>query len=145
MRERLEGDVGGTGSAADFRGLTDHRYCQLVSFRRNGAAVPTPVWFAVAGSRLYVKTETPSGKVRRIRHDPRVQVAPCTLGGRRLGAAVEGRARVLESWEAPLAERTLRGRYGLGRRLFGFLIEPIFRLRGLAPAYLEVVPAAEAT
>jgi PPOX class probable F420-dependent enzyme len=124
-----------------FGPLAGHKYCQLVTYRRNGVAMPTPVWFAVHDGRLYVKTERPSGKLRRIRNDPRVEVAPCTLMGRMRGDLVPGRARLLGPDEEAVAERALRRRYGLGRRIFGFVVEPIFALRGLAPAYLEVVPA----
>src|SRR5262245_47534577 len=127
-------------AAAGFARLAKHKYCQLVTFRRSGAPVPTPVWFAVAGHRLYVKTETPSGKVRRIRADGRVAVAPCTLRGRTRGPAVAGRARILDRAEEPAAERALRARYGIGRRLFELLVEPMFRRRGLVPTYVEIVP-----
>jgi uncharacterized protein len=124
-----------------FAGLAGHKYCQLVTFRRTGVRVPTPVWFALAGECLYVKTERPSGKLRRLRNDARVEVAPCTLRGRVLGGFVPGRARVLDRDESDVAERVLRARYGIGRRLFALLVEPLFALRGLASVYLEVVPA----
>jgi uncharacterized protein len=123
-----------------FRSLDGHKYCQLVTFRRGGTAVPTPVWFAVDGDQLYVKTEDPSGKVKRIRNDARVRVAPCTIAGRQLGAAVGGVARILAGAETGRAERTLRRRYGLGRRLFERLVEPLLRWRGSAPLYLEITP-----
>ena len=126
---------------ASFGLLDRHKYCQLVTFRRNGAAMPTPVWFAVRDDRLYVKTEQPSGKVRRIRNDARVEVAPCTVTGRVLGPTVAGRARLLGPDESAAAERALRARYGFGRRFFGLVVEPVFAFRGLAPAYLEVTPA----
>jgi PPOX class probable F420-dependent enzyme len=122
-----------------FGRLAAHKYCELISFRRSGEAVPTPVWFAALGDRLFVKTETPSGKVRRIRANPRVQIAPCTLGGRRLGAPLEAMARILAQGEIDLAEKALAERYGFGRRLFGLLVEPILHLRGGAPVYLEIV------
>jgi PPOX class probable F420-dependent enzyme len=124
-----------------FGPLDGHRYCRLVTYRRNGAAMPTPMWFAVHDGRLYMKTERPSGKLRRIRNDPRVEVAPCTATGRTRGASVRGRARVLGADEAAVAERALRSRYGFGRRLFGLVVEPIFALRGRVPVWLEVTPA----
>jgi uncharacterized protein len=126
-----------------FAGLDGYAYCQLVSWRRDGTPVPTPVWFAVENGRLYIKTEIPSGKVRRIRNDGRVQVAPCTVRGRPLGGAVPGRGRVLGAWEEQVAERALRRRYGLVRRLFVRVVEPIFRLRGWGSVYLEVVPGRD--
>ena len=126
--------------AGHFRALDGHKYCQLVTFRRSGAAVRTPMWFALDGDRLYVKTEEPSGKVRRIRKDGRVRVAPCTLLGRDLGPEVAGVARILRVLETPNAEGVLRRRYGLGRWLFTLLVEPIFEWRGRAPIYIEVTP-----
>jgi PPOX class probable F420-dependent enzyme len=124
-----------------FEAMHRHKYCQLQTFRRDGTAVDTPVWFALDGERLYVKTEDPSGKIKRIRREPRVRVAPCTATGTFLGEAVEARARILSSAEQKRAEETLRRRYGFGRRLFGWIVEPIFRLRGQREIYLEVVPA----
>lgn len=126
---------------AGFPALARYKHCQLVTFRRTGKAVPTPVWFALDTGRLYVKTEDPSGKVKRIRRDGRVRVAPCTIGGRPIGPAIEGRARIVPPGDVARAERALRRRYGLGRRLFVAGVEPIFRLRGLKPIYLEIVPA----
>ena len=99
--------------ATGFGGLEGHKYCRLVTFRRSGAAVATPVWFAIDGDRLVVKTEDPSGKVKRIRATSRVEVAPCTLRGRPLGPPRGGRARILPSAEEAWAEverpRSLRG------------------------------------
>jgi PPOX class probable F420-dependent enzyme len=123
-----------------FGALEGHKYCQLATFRRDGHAVRTPMWFALDGDRLYLKTEDPSGKVKRIRNDGRVTVAPCTVLGRDLSPAVNGVARILPPTEAARAETTLRRRYGLGRWLFTVLVEPVFRWRGLAPVYLEITP-----
>ena len=67
---------------------------------------------------LYVRSERSSGKVKRLRNDPRLLVAPCTVRGKPLGAPLEARARVLGAEEEPLAERALAARYGLGRELF---------------------------
>jgi uncharacterized protein len=136
----LEQPSAGPGRKANFAALDGHKYCQLVTFRRSGKAVPTPVWFAVGGDRLYVKTEDPSGKIKRIRNDAHVTVAPCTVLGRERGAAIDGIARILAPSETAHAEKTLRRRYGFGRWLFTVLVEPIFRFRGLAPIYLEIAP-----
>jgi PPOX class probable F420-dependent enzyme len=130
---------GSNGTAAGpFADLTGHKYCRLVTFRRNGVPVATPMWFAVDGDHVYMKTEAPSGKLRRIANDPRVELGPCTVAGRPCGAATAGRARVLDDREEARAETVLRGRYGVGRRLFVRLVEPIFRRRGLRSVYLEV-------
>jgi PPOX class probable F420-dependent enzyme len=110
----------------------------LVSFRRDGTPVPTPVWAALAGEVLYVRSERSSGKVKRLRRDPRMLLAPCTVRGRPLGAPLEASARVLSGEEELAAERALAERYGLGRELF----ERAMDLMRVDMCYLEVRPEA---
>ena len=129
-------------TTGDFAELDGHPYCRLTSFRRDGTAVDTPVWFAVANDRLYIKTDMPSGKVRRIRNDARVRIAPCTALGRALGRPVDALACEVASPSSQVAaEHALRLRYGLGRRLFALVVVPIFHLQVKTPVYLEVAPA----
>ena len=47
--------------------LATESYISLATFRRNGAAVETPVWFAILDGKLYVATDGTSAKVKRIR------------------------------------------------------------------------------
>jgi len=105
----------------------------LVSFRRDGTAVPTPLWFAPSGDMLYARSEADVGKVKRIRRDPRVLVAPCDGRGRPLGPPHDAHARVLASDEQLTAEALLAARYGLARRM----LERVF-FRGRQFAYIEV-------
>jgi hypothetical protein len=127
------------GTASDFAGLRGHKYMLLVTFRRDGSAVPTPVWFAVLDDRrLVTHTEERTAKVRRIRHDPRVRVFPCDPRGKPLGPGVEGTARILASTEAcERAEAALDRHYGRTRRLYEMLMGGE---EGMV--YLEVTPGA---
>ena len=63
--------------------------------------------------------------------------------GRGLGAPIDARARILPPEEEALAERVLRRHYGLGRRLFYLLVEPVLRRRGVGQVYLEIVPTSQ--
>ena len=68
------------------------RYCTVVSFRRDGAPVATPVWFGAATTaRCYFRSLAESYKIRRIRANPRVLVAPCTRRGRPTGSPLRRR------------------------------------------------------
>ncbi|MGA1143082.1 MAG: PPOX class F420-dependent oxidoreductase, partial [Ilumatobacteraceae bacterium] len=58
------------------------KYVSLVTFRRDGSPVPTPVWFAAMGDEFGVITETNVGKVKRIRNNPRVTVQVCDMSGK---------------------------------------------------------------
>jgi len=108
----------------------------LVSFRRDGRAVPTPVWAAAANGSFYVRTERTSGKVKRLRGDPRLLIAPCTVRGVPLGAGLEAHGRLLGVEEESIAERTLASRYGVGRALFELAMD----LMRVDMGYLEIVP-----
>jgi uncharacterized protein len=83
--------------------ITGQKYIALISFRKNGVAVPTPVWFVELNGKLYVKTRHDSGKYKRIRNNPQVKIAPCNMRGTITGPEFSGRARVVspDQWSAP--------------------------------------------
>jgi PPOX class probable F420-dependent enzyme len=110
----------------------------LVTYRRDGTTVPTPVWAAPAGGVLYVRSERGSGKVKRLRRDPRLLVAPCTVRGAPLAAPFEASGRVLDGEDERVAERALATRYGLGRELF----ERAMDLMRVDMCYLGITPGA---
>jgi uncharacterized protein len=70
--------------------------------------VTTPVWYVVRDGKLYVRTGAGSGKVKRIRNDPHVQLAPATVRGKQLGLESEARARILGPGEEELAEKVMK-------------------------------------
>lgn len=91
------------------------RYVSLASFRRDGREVRTPVWIAGEGKRLYVYTNVKSGKVKRIRNDPRVRLAACDARGalQQPERWIDARARVVRepaAMEPGFA--ALRAKYG---------------------------------
>jgi uncharacterized protein len=120
-----------------FELLRGRKYCLLTSFRRNGEPVPTPVWFGLAEDRLYFHSEASVGKVKRVRSNPRVRVAPCDVRGKPLGAPTEGIARVLAPEEEQPAERAIAANYGFGRKVY----ERVGERAGVGMVYVEVVPA----
>ena len=82
------------------------KYLSLETFRKTGAGVRTPVWFAEdpaspAGvTTFYVYTLPDSGKAKRIRNNPKVRIAPCTMSGDLRGAWIDARARICADDEA---------------------------------------------
>ena len=95
--------------------LQGQKYISLATFRKSGAAVWTPVWFGEKRDSLYVMTRSDSGKFKRIRNNPRVQVAPCTLRGKITGPSFAATSRILplEAWRD--ARETIRRKYWLAR------------------------------
>jgi len=67
---------------SDLSALGAERFVSLTTFRRSGVPVPTPVWVAQDGDALVVLTPSESGKVKRLRNDPRVELQPCGRTGR---------------------------------------------------------------
>jgi len=124
-----------------FAVLQVHKCISLTTFRKSGKPVSTPVEFAVESGKLYVSTRAKSGKVQRIRSNPKVQLAPCTMGGKVVGPTIEAVARILPADEEALAERALKRKRGWMMRISGFLV----RLRGGhgERVYLEIVPVEE--
>jgi hypothetical protein len=117
--------------------IARHKRALLVTYRRDGTPVPTPVWAAPGpGGLLYVRSERASGKLKRLRNDPRLLVAPCTVRGKPLGAPFEARARTLAPGEESVAERALAARYGLGRALFELAMD----LLRVDMCFLEIAP-----
>lgn len=123
-----------------FIAFASKKYIVLKTFRKNGNAISTPVWFAAdtaLGQRLYVTTMSTSGKVKRIRNQGKVQIAPCDARGNVLGAEVAGVAHVLTPTQYPAADAALARKYGLLYYIFGL----VNRLRKNERTYIEIVPA----
>ncbi len=109
-------------------------YLSLTTFRKNGSAVATPVWFAQQDDKLYVMTGAETGKVRRVRHNAQVEVAPCTLNGGLLGPPLEAMARILHDEERTIANRALNSKYGWQKRVYDLT----YILRRKERVYFEI-------
>ena len=110
------------------------KYISLETYRRNGTGVRTPVWFAEAEGVLYVYSEANAGKVKRVRANPRVRVAPCSFRGSIRGDWVEAEARVVEGAEAASGHALLNRKYWPGKSIGDFFS----RLRGRRQAILVI-------
>lgn len=132
-------------TAAQFTTLHGQQYINLTTFRKSGAAVVTPVWFAEEAERLYVMTTAETGKVKRVRNNGDVLVAISNARGKALGPEITGSARLLPGSEATRIEGLLNRKYGLIKRGFDLLMAlgRLFR-RGSATerVYIEIVPRA---
>lgn len=91
------------------------KYISLATFRKNGTAVWTPVWFGEGDDQLYVMSRSDSGKYKRIKNNPQVRVAACTMRGKISGPEFAGRARILPPAEWPQARKAIHEKYWLAR------------------------------
>lgn len=100
MRHRDAFDIGdATGST--FAGFENYRQIVLVTFKKSGEAMPSPINHGVADGKLYVRTDASTGKVKRIRNNPNVLVVASSLRGRPSGP-------VVAAWRASCHRRNTR-------------------------------------
>jgi PPOX class probable F420-dependent enzyme len=114
--------------------LASHKYISLTTFRKSGKGVATPVWFVQSDGRLCVWTLAGSGKVKRLRNNSRITLAPCTVRGKILGPGIEGEARIVSDQAKEEARQFFVKKYGWQAHFFAFLHRKQERLA------LEITP-----
>ena len=107
--------------------LARERYVSITTFKRDGKAVSTPVWIAGENGVLLVHSEADSWKVKRIRRDGHVRLAPCNARGVVHGEAVEADA-TLEKDTSEVSALLAR-KYGLMFRAVGLFTRTLRALR----------------
>jgi PPOX class probable F420-dependent enzyme len=117
--------------------LDDARYMSLMSFKRDGTGVPTPVWTAPLDGKLVVFTARDSYKVKRIGRNPKVRVARCDARGKLLGPWLDGVCVIAEdpAQEGRIMDALTR-KYGLQLRILNFFSG--LTGRDKKRAYLEI-------
>jgi len=123
----------------DIAALDRHRYLSLATFRRSGAEVRTPVWFAAADGRIYLFTAGDSGKVKRLSRSSRARIAPSDMRGHVSGEWQDVAARlVTEPRVIEHAHAALRAKYGWQVRLGDLFSRLTGRIRRRAWIEIEV-------
>jgi PPOX class probable F420-dependent enzyme len=106
------------GAATDFADFHSARQCLIVTFKRSGEPVPTPVNFGLDGDgALYFRSEPHVAKVKRLLHNPQVQVCPCNLRGKPKGPFVQATAQVLPASENEAAYAIVAANWRADMRL----------------------------
>jgi uncharacterized protein len=112
------------------------KYLNIETFRKNGQGVKTPVWFAQNGNTLHIWTGINSGKVKRIRNNGSVRIAPSTASGEALGEWVNAHAAAYDSESKVQETETLfRKKYGILFRI----LSSLNKWRGGAYTSIEVI------
>ena len=115
----------------DTAAIAHERHISLTSFKRDGTAISTPVWCARDNGSLLVFSEANSWKVRRIRHNSHVRVAPSNARGKLRGPAVDADAAIIE--DTADVETLLGRKYGWLWHAYNFLMAATRRLRRQPP------------
>ena len=126
-----------TSAAVMLEPFVRPRTIRLTTYRRDGTPVGTAVNIAVDGDRAYVRTPHRTGKVKRLRNNPNVEIAPSTLLGKPTGASVRAQAKLLSGDEATHASRALARKY---RIIQGVLVPLAHRLARQKTLHYELTP-----
>ncbi|OBF33707.1 PPOX class F420-dependent enzyme [Mycobacterium sp. ACS1612] len=114
--------------------LSGARYAMLRTYRRDGAAVDTPIWFDLQGSSLVFRTKV-GPKTKRMTAHSEVEITACDYRGRIIRGAgtFTGRATILSGHEATEANRALHRRYG-----WQWNTVPLVKLPGVTNVHSEL-------
>jgi len=109
-------------SAADDKlsQFSGKKHISIETYRKTGDPVRTPVWFVEENGELFVRTDSETGKIKRIRNNPRVRVASCNMRGTVKGSWLEGEARIIDPESSKHVFSLLRKKYGIPYRLIRF-------------------------
>lgn len=134
----MNGEPAAGGAASnDLTALGDHWAVRLTTFRRDGTPVPTAVNVAVDGNRVYFRTYEQAGKFKRLRNNPRVEVAPSTWRGEPTGPALQAEARLLTGEDDARAGRLIDEKHKIFQR---GLVKTGHRLRRFTTRHFELLP-----
>ena len=123
-----------------FENLQAQQFMNLITFRKSGVEVRTPVWFVQDGTSLYVMTGKDAGKIKRIRNNPSIVVEPADRAGKTLGDAVTAHAQLIsDPAVATHANALLTQNYGFMKRMFDFVALLNGGLKNRA--YVVITPA----
>jgi PPOX class probable F420-dependent enzyme len=138
------GDVAGATSPLLAR-FARQKTVAVTTYKRDGAPVATPVSVAVAGSHAYIRSYEKAWKVRRIRNNPRVALAPCTALGKPAGPAIGLHARRLQGAEATNAARILARKYPMLHRILVPSMHRLLRMKTGRTVHYELSTAEQPT
>ncbi len=107
---------------SDFSRFRKEEFLSLETYRKNGQTIKSPMWFAQDNDALYLWTMADTSKVKRIRNNPNVNIAPCKRMGEVTGEWMTAHATIEDS---PIVvaqvEAMLLKKIGLFFRIFRFI------------------------
>ena len=107
---------------SDFSRFRKEEFLSLETYRKNGETIKSPMWFSQDNDALYLWTMADTSKVKRIRNNPHVNIAPCKRMGEVTGEWMTAHATIDDS---PImvaqVEAMLLKKIGLFFRIFRFI------------------------
>lgn len=116
--------------------LGGEEFISISTLKRDGTTVATPMWVVESDGHLYIWTGDRTGKVKRIRNNPKVTLAPCTRTGKLTGDPMPAVARIVATSELPHLWRLFPAKYGWQLRLI-LTLERVSALLRIGPFHKQ--------
>ena len=100
--------------------LSKAKFISLETYKRNGEAVRTPVWFVEESGLIFFHSPAKSWKVKRLQRNPVVRLAPCARFGRIEGKWLTGKATRIDGEDGERIVKLVNSKQGLVDRIIGF-------------------------
>lgn len=129
---------------ADLEPFVENKTVLLTTYRKDGTPVSAPVSMAVDRDRAFIRTPEKAGKVKRLRNNPVLAVAPSTMRGTPTGTAIRARAQEVHDDTWKHAGHLLRRKHPLLQGVAVPLMHHLFRSRFGRTVHYEVRPLGPA-
>jgi uncharacterized protein len=100
--------------------LSNQKVVSVETVKKNGEAVRSPVWVVEDGGLLYIRSDANSWKIKRIKRNPSVRVAPSSWGGKIKGDWVKGEAQFVQDESSGRILELFTRKYGIMARILNF-------------------------
>ena len=116
-------------------------YMSLKTFKKSGAYVLTPVWFASTNhNQLYVFSSKNAGKIKRIRNNAASEISECNWKGEKLKTWEGARSFIVEDpIEEKEAYRALTAKYKWQMHLVNFFSWMSGRIKKRSVIRIEII------
>jgi PPOX class probable F420-dependent enzyme len=93
------------------------------------------VWFIIHHGLIYFRTDKKSGKVKRLKNNPHVKIAPCDIRRKIKKEWLDGEAHFANSEESSIVYTMIGEKYGVRAKL----ITIVNKIRGKRPLVLAIL------
>lgn len=94
------------------------KYISLITYKKNGDPIATPVWFVENDDKIYIVTLQGRYKLKRININPNVRIAPSSMRGKPKSEYIDGIARILPDDEAKPIVVLFKKKYRMFKMMF---------------------------
>jgi uncharacterized protein len=115
-------------------GLSEMRYINLETYKKNGQPVHTPVWFVIYNKKIYFRTDSNSGKVKRIMNNQNVSIAACDLLGKIKAEWIKGAAKIANDVDPETINTLINKKYSFMQSF----IRIMYKLRNIKVIIISV-------